>query len=780
MNSTTKPNHRLAFACSLAALVCAILFLTYGGTLISTDEMILFDATESVARGGGLDMNLTTAIRETETLDDGAMQALAASPLFWLIERIPGVGMVHGLLVFNNLITGATAALLFMYALALGYRTRTALAAGLLFALATIAWPYSKTFFSEPLLGFCLLLAAYALERFRQGFLRVGVLRWPWLTLALAAFVAAVFTKQAAVLALPALAMLIVPGWSTFTRRGQTAQLFRVVITAATIATTITIPIASNRILSALDNASLEWLLKASIGYTFSPGQGMFTFSPILLLGLAGLFMLARQHRWRYVLMPTARLVGFVVGYAILRHEQWFAGKGWGPRYTVPLTAFLLLPALPVIQHALSQRRTWARAGFVALALLSFAIQLVGTLVPVDDYYERIHGGTAWDVGVWVPDQTQIVINTGLLLSGNALDVAWVRTGLDLAIPALCGLAAAASVAAMRYLGQGRAHNLRRAAAVSIAAVALTGSLFLFALTRYTARDEHYLVEDARLHQMLDYLNHSAGTNDVIVLSNPRYQWFFYNFNKRPGLDIVVLPNSPGERPSPEQPAQVVSDNPEHLIEKRIARKVHRLADTYETLWLLVDGSRYVTWSVRPVEQWMTRHFFPIEEHEVTPQVRVVRYSTASPPPPAAPPWPQAQSNAVFGDTFRLMGYDLIGTPFHPGELINVSLMWEVVRAPATDYSVGLLVADADGATRAERHSEPLGGFEQTYFWQPGEYWRDNHAIRLPADLPAGRYRLRLILYTWHDGQRLPVVSAEGNPPGDVLELGSIEIGEGG
>jgi hypothetical protein len=35
--------------------------------------------------------------------------------------------------------------------LRLGYRDRTGMGLGLLFGLATIAWPYAKQFFGEPL-----------------------------------------------------------------------------------------------------------------------------------------------------------------------------------------------------------------------------------------------------------------------------------------------------------------------------------------------------------------------------------------------------------------------------------------------------------------------------------------------------------------------------------------------------------------------------------------------------------------------------------------------------
>ncbi|MCZ7546331.1 MAG: hypothetical protein M5R40_23650 [Anaerolineae bacterium] len=172
----------------------------------------------------------------------------------------------------------------------------------------------------------------------------------------------------------------------------------------------------------------------------------------------------------------------------------------------------------------------------------------------------------------------------------------------------------------------------------------------------------------------------------------------------------------------------------------------------------------------------MARHYFPVDQHEITPLVRVVRYSTADPPPPVAPPGPGTQTGATFGGTFTLAGYDLAGAPYRAGEAVNVSLVWRVESAPDTDYTVGVFVVGPDGIPRAERHSEPLGGFGQTYFWEPGQVWRDNHALYLPADLPPGPYTLRLIVYTWYDGQRLPVTDAAGDALGDMLDFASFTV----
>ncbi|GAB4456197.1 MAG: hypothetical protein Kow00120_25570 [Anaerolineae bacterium] len=775
--------NRLAIAVCLFLFLTATLFLTYGGAFVSDDEVILFDATESLARRGNLGLNLAVNLRDSPVLDSEPMQAIAAAPLFWLVERIPGVGMAHGVLIFNNLVTSLTAGLFFLYATALGYRVGAAALAALLFGVATIAWPYSKAFFREPLTGFFLLLTAYALERWRQAFM-VRRAHRRWIALGGAAFVASLFTKEAIFFALPALVILILPG---ITRPGVAALAAwwrahrRVIVSALLAIAGVVVFLAAfgslgDQLVQLFRQPRLEWLPEAVIGYTASPGKGLFVFSPVLLLGLVGVVMLARAGRWRQALMPLAMLAGFVLGYALLRNELWTGGLGWGPRYMVPITPFLMLAALPVFQDLLDHKRTWARVAVTYLALLSIGIQLLGTVMPVANYYYWIRGGTAWDVGVWVPTQTHIFINFILFVLFGNRDVAWWTLGRDFSIPLLCGLLMALAAAGVVYVRRRKSRlRWRQVGALAAAALIALSGLFVYALSRYTARDARYLVEDDALHAMLAYLGANVAPDDAVVLSNPNYQPFFLNFNKQRDLFVVTLPNSPDPSASP-RPLLVDAGNPDGLILKRIARTMHTRARAHDTLWLVVDGSRYVSDRPRPVEHWMARHYFPVDQHEITPLVRVVRYSTADPPSPVAPPGPGTPAGATFGGTFTLAGYDLAGAPYHAGEAVNVSLVWRVESAPDTDYTVGLFVVGPDGVPRAERHSEPLGGFGQTYFWEPGQVWRDNHALYLPADLPPGPYTLRLIVYTWYDGQRLPVTDATGGALGDVLDFASFAV----
>jgi hypothetical protein len=109
------------------------------------------------------------------------------------------------------------------------------------------------------------------------------------------------------------------------------------------------------------------------LGMLFSPGKSMFLFSPLLLLAPFGW-----PHLHRRAPGFSWGLLAGVVGYLLLHGQirNWSGEWGWGPRYTVPLTMPLMIPAAFAI-HALS-RQAVTRRLVVALAIAGVCVQVVG------------------------------------------------------------------------------------------------------------------------------------------------------------------------------------------------------------------------------------------------------------------------------------------------------------------------------------------------------------------------------------------------------------------
>jgi hypothetical protein len=127
------------------------------------------------------------------------------------------------------------------------------------------------------------------------------------------------------------------------------------------------------------------------------------------------------------------------------------------------------------------------------------------------------------------------------------------------------------------------------------------------------------------------------------------------------------------------------------------------------------------------------------------------------------PPTPQSSLEITFGDSVRLLGYDIPRTA-RPGETILVTLYWQALAEMDTTYKVFVHLIDEDGQIRAQEDHPPLNGEAPTTSWVPGEVLQDPYRILLPPDLLPGYYSLRVGLYNPATGQRLPVTVGNAGP----------------
>jgi hypothetical protein len=250
------------------------------------------------------------------------------------------------------------------------------------------------------------------------------------------------------------------------------------------------------------------------------------------------------------------------------------------------------------------------------------------------------------------------------------------------------------------------------------------------------------------------------------------------NYYKQTAPTIYTLPLSPGERFSLEQPPEIESPNPDELIHLSDALILGWLAEEHDRLWLVINSNRFITWSVRPVEHYLTRHYFPVGEIQSADTVRAVLFDMTPAPSPSALAWPANPVDATFGESLRLVGADLPGgVTRRAGEVLSVSLLWETVKVIPEDYTVGLFLISPDGTLVTQHDSYPMNYFEFTQNWRPGSYHRDNHGIQLPAVLPPGEYELWAVVYWWQiPAERLPVMNAAGKLVGDHITLTKVVI----
>jgi hypothetical protein len=113
---------------------------------------------------------------------------------------------------------------------------------------------------------------------------------------------------------------------------------------------------------------------------------------------------------------------------------------------------------------------------------------------------------------------------------------------------------------------------------------------------------------------------------------------------------------------------------------------------------------------------------------------------------------------------------DLPGAPVRPGDVLLISVTWEVAAALGRDCAATLQLLDTRGERRAAADLLPDRIIPPTSAWQPGERVTLSFDLHIPPDLPPGEYQLLTALYSWQpDYPRVPLRLPDGTVARDAL-----------
>jgi serine/threonine-protein kinase len=115
-----------------------------------------------------------------------------------------------------------------------------------------------------------------------------------------------------------------------------------------------------------------------------------------------------------------------------------------------------------------------------------------------------------------------------------------------------------------------------------------------------------------------------------------------------------------------------------------------------------------------------------------------------------------AQVRANLDDKVLLLSCELNSTTFHPGDTVQVTLVWQVLNPIPDAYTTFIHVTDAGGKIVTQLDRPPLQGNQPTNTWTVGAELIDPYNLILPKSIEPGMYEIHVGLYIGED--RLPVL----------------------
>ena len=422
---------RRLLAWPLFLVLFSFYLLGTGGTIDTPDGVLMFHVTESLVQRqaldiaelpgatgwGGIVIEDPATHRQKFYAKYGLGLSLAAIPAYLAgkvlaplaserekdIFQVPGEqrslwydtspqGFRRAFLAFaaswtNSALEAATLLGVFLILVELGFGLRAALGASLLGAVATPLWPYSKTFFSEPLGGLGLVFFFYFALRGRLG--PAG--EWTWLAAGLSLGVSALAKPACGVLVLPG--VILLAGYARHLPARTVAVRWGLFFLGFLALVGLLLAYNHARFGSwwetgygeEIHHWTTPWL-EGVQGLLISPGRGLLLYFPLWLLVVPGLRRLTAGHRLEAVFILGCFLI--LLG----THALWYRWEGgwcWGPRFLVPVIPILVIPLgawLASPPHG-KLPRTLA----VLVMAVAVAVSFSGAWVNFNDYHHWLH-----------------------------------------------------------------------------------------------------------------------------------------------------------------------------------------------------------------------------------------------------------------------------------------------------------------------------------------------------------------------------------------------------
>ena len=521
-------------------LAVAGYLLSFSGLPISDDEELYASAARNLAVTGRLSAEQLYGNARLAGSYHGVEPAFpAVASLWYRLFLHSGLGHLQTMYLLPILCTALSAALIIIIAGQLGFSATLGTLAGLCYGFSSMAWPYAKTLFREPLIALlllcCLSVFLWIVREKRQ--------RWPTVIMVMLLItLLAALTLARVVLAVTAVVLLFAALGHPAIRRDRKvlalvgagglililalgAGLGALHATDADVFYRFTGGFAQDAI-ARLKTIGHSHLIEALTAPLVSPWKGLLFYSPICLTGLLSLILYGRRQPI-VSLLTIVVLSALLVMQALAYDAEWWTPT-WGSRFLVPVIPLLTIASLPLLER-LAQR---GRGGWLAITVTfaaGFAFQLPAVLFNSAEFtaatYQQVSGRFPQAL-IWNAAKTPIITQWHAMASQTPDLLLWRTAGAQPALVFLTSaLAAAAILTALCFMPRlltGSRHRV----VVSLAPVVVLTAFASLALLSVSADDPAY--EPAALEPMCRYISNHVQAADVLIVQpypGPAWQY---------------------------------------------------------------------------------------------------------------------------------------------------------------------------------------------------------------------------------------------------------------
>lgn len=312
----------------------------------------------------------------------------------------------------NPVVMALTLLIFFNFCLRIEGRVGSAFVASVLLGTGTILWPYSSTFWTQPIVTLCLFSAFYCVFLYKKHS------KPKFLLFAGALLGYSFITRYVSIISVPwFIVYLVLIHWR---EKRKIPRAVGLLLSSFAIFFLMQMSWNWYRFGSVLDTGakhqtfwvtSLRGKLHISLpALLLGLNRSIFVFSPPLILFFFSAKRFIRKHR-----LEGTLLLGFVLTFLVFyaKFTFWKSSASWGPRFLVPITPFLFLPVCLFIN-----RVKWKTILTYALLTVGVIVQLIAVLLlpqmgAIDEYF----GGKPRIVDYFI--KSEIIPQAKMLFTGN-------------------------------------------------------------------------------------------------------------------------------------------------------------------------------------------------------------------------------------------------------------------------------------------------------------------------------------------------------------------------